>query len=223
MATSHAAELGHADSATGFNRWLIPVAAVAVHICIGSVYAWSTFNRPNQGSCSRHHPGGSVRPTRHSRRRWCCWAERRVRRAVGGAARSARSGHRGGIFLWQRAGDRRNRSRAAAIRARVDRNGRDRRHRLRSRLHFAGQHAGEVVSGPARHGDGHGDHGIRRRSVSGRILERLFHGPLRRGEDGDGARRRVFHHHDDRRAHHSPASARAGNPPAGRLRRKRTE
>jgi MFS family permease len=29
-----------------FNRWLIPVAAVAIHICIGSVYAWSTFNRP---------------------------------------------------------------------------------------------------------------------------------------------------------------------------------
>src|ERR1700682_4718462 len=28
------------------NRWLIPVAAVAIHICIGSVYAWSTFNRP---------------------------------------------------------------------------------------------------------------------------------------------------------------------------------
>jgi MFS family permease len=27
-------------------RWLIPVAAVAIHICIGSVYAWSTFNRP---------------------------------------------------------------------------------------------------------------------------------------------------------------------------------
>jgi MFS family permease len=33
-------------SATEFNRWLIPVAAVAIHICIGSVYAWSTFNRP---------------------------------------------------------------------------------------------------------------------------------------------------------------------------------
>jgi MFS family permease len=30
----------------GFNRWLIPIGAVAVHICIGSVYAWSTFNRP---------------------------------------------------------------------------------------------------------------------------------------------------------------------------------
>ena len=46
MATSHAADLGHADAATGFNRWLVPVAAVAIHICIGSVYAWSTFNRP---------------------------------------------------------------------------------------------------------------------------------------------------------------------------------
>ena len=32
--------------AAGFSRWLIPVGAVAVHICIGSVYAWSTFNRP---------------------------------------------------------------------------------------------------------------------------------------------------------------------------------
>src|SRR5574342_802910 len=34
--------------ATTFNRWFIPVGAVAVHICIGSVYAWSTFNRPIQ-------------------------------------------------------------------------------------------------------------------------------------------------------------------------------
>src|SRR4026209_2267214 len=31
-----------------FNRWLIPIGAVAVHICIGSVYSWSTFNRPIQ-------------------------------------------------------------------------------------------------------------------------------------------------------------------------------
>ena len=31
-----------------FNRWLIPIGAVLVHICIGSVYAWSTFNRPIQ-------------------------------------------------------------------------------------------------------------------------------------------------------------------------------
>ena len=30
------------------NRWRVPIGAVAVHICIGSVYAWSTFNRPIQ-------------------------------------------------------------------------------------------------------------------------------------------------------------------------------
>jgi MFS family permease len=30
------------------HRWRIPIGAVAVHICIGSVYAWSTFNRPIQ-------------------------------------------------------------------------------------------------------------------------------------------------------------------------------
>ncbi|HVZ23792.1 MAG TPA: OFA family MFS transporter [Vicinamibacterales bacterium] len=30
------------------NRWRIPVGAVLVHVCIGSVYAWSTFNRPIQ-------------------------------------------------------------------------------------------------------------------------------------------------------------------------------
>jgi MFS family permease len=30
------------------SRWLIPLGAVSVHVCIGSVYAWSTFNRPIQ-------------------------------------------------------------------------------------------------------------------------------------------------------------------------------
>jgi MFS family permease len=30
------------------NRWWIPLGAVCVHLCIGSVYAWSTFNRPMQ-------------------------------------------------------------------------------------------------------------------------------------------------------------------------------
>lgn len=33
-------------AAADFNRWLIPIAAVLVQICIGSVYAWSTFVRP---------------------------------------------------------------------------------------------------------------------------------------------------------------------------------
>ena len=28
------------------NRWLIALAAVGIHICIGSVYAWSVLVRP---------------------------------------------------------------------------------------------------------------------------------------------------------------------------------
>ena len=30
----------------GFNRWLVPPAALAVHLCIGQVYAFSVFNEP---------------------------------------------------------------------------------------------------------------------------------------------------------------------------------
>src|SRR5688500_20366237 len=30
----------------GFNRWRVPPASVAIHLCLGSVYAWSIFNPP---------------------------------------------------------------------------------------------------------------------------------------------------------------------------------
>jgi hypothetical protein len=30
----------------GYNRWMIPPASIAIHLCIGSVYAWSNFNPP---------------------------------------------------------------------------------------------------------------------------------------------------------------------------------
>ena len=29
-----------------YNRWHVPVASVAIHLCIGSVYAWSIYNPP---------------------------------------------------------------------------------------------------------------------------------------------------------------------------------
>src|SRR5580693_10042942 len=44
--TTQSAAQGSTYAHADFNRWLIPVAAVLVQICIGSVYAWSTFNRP---------------------------------------------------------------------------------------------------------------------------------------------------------------------------------
>jgi MFS family permease len=41
-------DLAATSSNSPQNRWIIPVGAVLVHVCIGSVYAWSTFNRPIQ-------------------------------------------------------------------------------------------------------------------------------------------------------------------------------
>ena len=34
----------HIVADPGFNRWKIPPASIAIHLCIGSVYAWSIFN-----------------------------------------------------------------------------------------------------------------------------------------------------------------------------------
>ena len=30
----------------GYNRWRVPPASIAIHLCIGSVYAWAVFNPP---------------------------------------------------------------------------------------------------------------------------------------------------------------------------------
>ncbi|MEC7078723.1 MAG: OFA family MFS transporter [Pseudomonadota bacterium] len=31
-------------AAPGYNRWLVPIASILIHLCIGSVYAWSIYN-----------------------------------------------------------------------------------------------------------------------------------------------------------------------------------
>ncbi len=36
----------HIVAEDGFNRWKVPPASIAIHLCIGSVYAWSIFNPP---------------------------------------------------------------------------------------------------------------------------------------------------------------------------------
>jgi len=30
----------------GYSRWLVPPAAIAVHMCIGQIYGFSVFNKP---------------------------------------------------------------------------------------------------------------------------------------------------------------------------------
>jgi hypothetical protein len=36
----------HSIAKPGFNRWLVPPAALAIHLCIGQIYAYSVFNKP---------------------------------------------------------------------------------------------------------------------------------------------------------------------------------
>ena len=36
----------HSIAKKGYNRWLVPPAALAIHLCIGQIYAYSVFNRP---------------------------------------------------------------------------------------------------------------------------------------------------------------------------------
>ncbi|MCF7698535.1 OFA family MFS transporter [Loktanella sp. M215] len=36
----------HIVAKPGYNRWRVPPASIAIHLCIGSVYAWSVFNPP---------------------------------------------------------------------------------------------------------------------------------------------------------------------------------
>ncbi|MEM8570090.1 MAG: OFA family MFS transporter [Pseudomonadota bacterium] len=43
----------------GFNRWRVPPASIAIHLCIGSVYAWSVFNPPLTRELGVVAPSGS--------------------------------------------------------------------------------------------------------------------------------------------------------------------
>jgi MFS family permease len=42
---------------SGFNRWLVPPAAIAVHMCIGQVYAFSVFKKPLARALGVSSPG----------------------------------------------------------------------------------------------------------------------------------------------------------------------
>ena len=34
----------HIIAEPGFSRWRVPPASIAIHLCIGTVYAWSIYN-----------------------------------------------------------------------------------------------------------------------------------------------------------------------------------
>jgi hypothetical protein len=37
---------GRTVAGPGFSRWMVPPAALCIHLCIGQVYAFSVFNLP---------------------------------------------------------------------------------------------------------------------------------------------------------------------------------
>ena len=109
-------------------------------------------------------------------------------RAVGGRGRqmarerrTPKGRHGGGALLGRRLLGRRSRNSHASALARVFRVRRDRRLRPRLGLRLSGQHVDTLVSGPARHGSRHGDHGFRRRSDHRRAVETLPDSTVLRG------------------------------------------
>ena len=143
-----------------YNRWLIPPAALAVHLSIGEVYAFSVFKNPLVDAL-RLEPHGDRRHLQHRHR-----DARPVRGRAGhvGRARGAAQGDvHGSRVLVERLRDRGARRRDRAAVARVPRLRLHRRDRARHRLHLPGLDPDQVVPGPSGARDRPGDHGLRRR------------------------------------------------------------
>ncbi len=204
----------------GYARWLIPPAALAVHLSIGQVYAFSVFKEPLV-----EHFGTKLTPI--SLIFSIAIVMLGLSAAVGGTW-VERSGPRKAMFVagccWSlgfvvsaaRRGDR-------PVVARLPRLRRDRRHRARDRLHLARLDADQVVPGPAGPRDRPGDHGLRgrsagRRAAVGRAAGRVRRQPGGRDRPGLPDLGRDLLRDDDARSVHRAAAGRglearrAGSP-----------
>ena len=152
----------------GYSRWLIPPAALAIHLAIGQAYAFSVFNfplarvigvtAPAEGDWALHYVGLDIQ------HRHCFFGivGGGLRQMVGG--RRAAQGNVGlGELLWRRVSRISGRCLVSPDLAVVFGLWRAWRHRAWPGLHFAGVHLDQMVSRPARHVHGPGDHGLRRR------------------------------------------------------------
>ena len=223
----------------GFNRWLVPPAALCIHLCIGMAYGFSVFWLPLSRAlgvtaaktCPDIYAGAGAfhDHLRLAHRQHGLDVHTVLRRAGRSAARMGRlararrpaqSRRRCRVLLVRRPRARRHRHLHPSTLADVARLRRDRRHRARSRLHLAGVDLGQMVSRPARHGDRHGHHGLRRRRDDRRSArqpaDELFQDVDlgRRMADVPDHGRHLLLLHDGRRV---PLSAAAGRLAAGRL------
>ena len=180
--TSGILDREHIIAKAGFNRWLVPPAALCIHLCIGMAYGFSVFWLPLSRAigltASKSCPDMSIFSElvtttcdwRVASLGWMYtlffvflgisaamfggWVERAGPRKAGVAAACAGCGGLvlGAIgvithqlwLIWLGSGV------IGGIGP-------------RPRLHLAGVDAGEMVSRPARHGNRHGHHGLRRR------------------------------------------------------------
>ena len=169
-----------------FNRWLVPPASVAIHLCIGSVYAWSIYNPP------LIRVFGVVTPAADD---WLLsdvvwiftvaivflglsaalagkWLEDVGPRMVGTVAAACWGGGYliGGLGIYLH-----------ELWLVYLGYGVDRRLRLGVGLRLAREHADSLVPRPPRHGDRHGDHGLRRRRDHRRAAQAFLHPHVLRG------------------------------------------
>ena len=167
----------------GFNRWRVPPAALAIHLCIGQAYAFSVFSLPLSkaiglatpapgGLESQHHRLGVQyrdrfpRPFRRTLRKLA-----RTRRTTSGDVRLR-------ALLQQRARARRCGYRNTPVLAAARRLWRDRRYWPWYRLHLARVDTHQVVPRSPRHGNRTRDHGIWRRCDHRLAAVGLVDGPL---------------------------------------------
>ena len=158
----------------GFNRWLIPPAALAIHLCIGQAYAFSVFKLPLNTMLGK---AAGQAPDELKGQDWTqpelAWIFTIAIVFLGLSAAVA------GWWL-EKAGPRKSglvaaccwslgfvvsavgRLAAPAVDA-LHRLRRPRRLRPGPRLHHARLDPDPLVPRPPRHGDGHGHHGLRRR------------------------------------------------------------
>ena len=192
----------------GFNRWLVPPAALAIHLCIGMAYGFSVFWLPLSRAIGISKPVacpadmtllGALVTTScdwrvadlgwmftlffvflgSSAALWGGWLERAGPRSAGVVAALCWCG---GLLI----------SAVGVLSHQLWMlwlgSGRDRRHRPGAGLYLAGLDPDQMVPGPARHGHRHGDHGLRRRRhdrrAAGQPADDLFPQPDTRSACG---------------------------------------
>ncbi len=216
----------------GFNRWLVPPAALAIHLCIGQAYAFSVFKLPLTKVIGIGQPGpGRLEPGRAG---LDLLARDLLSRTVGGRLRTLARARRppqerggGRHLLVARLLHFGRRGQDPPALADVSRLRRPRRLRARHRVHHTGVHTDQVVSRPAWHGHRNGDHGVRRRRAHRKpaLAAPSRSLPLGRPRSGvaesfltlGAALPRV---HAVRGVPVPGAGRRAGSPPDGRRRRR---